>query len=174
MAKLDTNMGDPHGDPQTSPQHADPHGFLVWFSLKGTKSMWIGVLWAGLRAAMWITHVGGKFRHGLLEKSLIGQSDPCMDKKTGNSTKNRKRGCATKVPEGHHPRGTTLREALRGNLPLRGFSRASAGVLFEGSAGLCGALRGSPAYPILVTLENCWKEGGCAFTPVPLTAVIVL
>ena len=32
--------------------------------------MWIGVLWAGLRAAMWITHVGGKFRHGLLEKSL--------------------------------------------------------------------------------------------------------
>ena len=34
------------------------------------KSMWIGVLWAGLRVAMWITHVGGKFRHGLLEKSL--------------------------------------------------------------------------------------------------------
>ena len=28
--------------------------------------MWIGVLWAGLRVAMWITHVGGKFRHGLL------------------------------------------------------------------------------------------------------------
>ena len=34
------------------------------------KSMWIGVLRAGLRVAMWITHVGGKFRHGLLEKSL--------------------------------------------------------------------------------------------------------
>ena len=32
--------------------------------------MWIGVLWAGLRVAMWITHVGGKFHHGLLEKSL--------------------------------------------------------------------------------------------------------
>ena len=32
--------------------------------------MWIGVLWAGLRVAMWITHVQGKFRHGLLEKSL--------------------------------------------------------------------------------------------------------
>ena len=32
--------------------------------------MWIGVLWAGLRVAMWITHVGGEFRHGLLEKSL--------------------------------------------------------------------------------------------------------
>ena len=33
--------------------------------------MWIGLLWAGLRVAMWITHVGGKFRHGLLRKSLI-------------------------------------------------------------------------------------------------------
>ena len=33
--------------------------------------MWIGVLWAGLRVAMWITHVRGKYRHGLLEKSLI-------------------------------------------------------------------------------------------------------
>ena len=32
--------------------------------------MWIGVLWAGLRVAIWITHVGGKFRHGLLEKLL--------------------------------------------------------------------------------------------------------
>ena len=28
------------------------------------------MLWNGPRAAMWITHVGGKFRHGLLEKSL--------------------------------------------------------------------------------------------------------
>ena len=34
MAKFATHMGDPHGYPQTSPQHADPHGFLVWFSLK--------------------------------------------------------------------------------------------------------------------------------------------
>ena len=34
------------------------------------KFMWIGVLWAGLRVAMWIIHVGGKFRHGLLEESL--------------------------------------------------------------------------------------------------------
>ena len=40
--------------------------------------MWIGVLWAGLRVAMWITHVGGgKFRHGLLEKSLISLSSLC-------------------------------------------------------------------------------------------------
>ena len=44
--------------------------FLYGFLQKDTKSMWIGVLWAGLRAAMWITHVGGKCRHGLLEKSL--------------------------------------------------------------------------------------------------------
>ena len=36
------------------------------------------------------------------------------------------------MPEGHHPRGTTLREALRGNLPLRGLC----GVLSEGSAGV--------------------------------------
>ena len=34
MAKFATHMGDPHGDPQTSPQHADPHGFLAWFPLK--------------------------------------------------------------------------------------------------------------------------------------------
>ena len=33
--------------------------------------MWIGVLWAGLRASMWITHVGVQFRHGLLDNSLI-------------------------------------------------------------------------------------------------------
>ena len=33
MAKFASHMGDPR-DPQTSPQHADPHGFLVWFSLK--------------------------------------------------------------------------------------------------------------------------------------------
>ena len=54
------------------PIHMD---FLYGFLFKGTKSMWIGVLWAGLRVAMWITHVGGKFRHGLLEKSLIGLLD---------------------------------------------------------------------------------------------------
>ena len=28
------------------------------------------MLWAGLRVAMWITHVGGKICHGLLEKLL--------------------------------------------------------------------------------------------------------
>ena len=45
--------------------------FLCVFFCKGPKSMWIGVLWAGLRVAMWIAHVHCKFRHGLLEKALI-------------------------------------------------------------------------------------------------------
>ena len=69
MAKFATHMGDPHGGPQTSPQHADPHGLGSFLRKPYKKSMWIGVLWAGLRAAMFITHVGGKFCHGLLEKS---------------------------------------------------------------------------------------------------------
>ena len=73
MAEFGPHMGDPHGDPQTSPQHADPHGFLVLLSLslKRQESMWIGVLRAGLRVAMWITPCGGQISpHGLLEKSL--------------------------------------------------------------------------------------------------------
>ena len=47
---------------------------------------------------------------------------------------------SSKVPDGHHPRGTTLYEALRGDLPrgpLRGF---------------CGALPGSTR---VVTLCSC-------------------
>ena len=42
------------------------------------------------------------------------------------------------VPEGHHPKGTTLREALRGNLPLMQ-------GLFEGSAGSLRRSAGSAA-----------------------------
>ena len=59
-------MGDPHGNPQTSPQHADPHEFLVWFSVKKAKVHvdWRVVGWSAGR------HVGCRFRHGLLEKSL--------------------------------------------------------------------------------------------------------
>ena len=64
-----------------------------------------------------------------------------------------------KVPEGHHPRGTTLREALRGNLPLRGLCRGlsegSAGSLrgFCGvSAGFCGGPRNFPRFSGVVTL----------------------
>ena len=69
-----------------------------------------------------------------------------------------------RVPEGHHPRCTTLREALRGNLPLRGLcgglSEGSAGSLrgFCGvSAGFRGIFRGfRGSDPMLVTLGNCW------------------
>ena len=69
-----------------------------------------------------------------------------------------------KVPEGHHPRGTTLREALRRNLPLRGFSGASAGVSLRVLRGLRGALRRSAGFaegsdPILVTLETVELKG---------------
>ena len=34
MTTFAPHMGEAHGDPKTSPQHADPHGFLVWFSFK--------------------------------------------------------------------------------------------------------------------------------------------
>ena len=55
------------------PAHKTPiHMDLGPFQRKPyKKSMWIGVLWAGLRVAMRMTHVGGNYRHGLLEKSLI-------------------------------------------------------------------------------------------------------
>ena len=51
------------------PAHNTPiHMDLVPFERQPyKKSMWIGVMSAGLRVAMWITHVGSKFRHGLLE-----------------------------------------------------------------------------------------------------------
>ena len=64
-------MVDPHGDPQADwPQHADPHGFLVWFSLERHQVHVDRRIVGSLRVAMWINHVGGKSRHGLLEKSL--------------------------------------------------------------------------------------------------------
>ena len=74
----------------------------------------------------------------------------------------------SKVPEGQHPRGTTLREALRGNSTLRGLcgglSEGSAVVpprVLRGSAGLCGGPRDFPRIfggsdPMLVTLRSCW------------------
>ena len=45
------------------------------------------------------------------------------------------------VPEGHHPRGTTVREALRGNLPLRArVLRGPCGFSSRVLRGLRGAL----------------------------------
>ena len=78
---------------------------------------------------------------------------------------------ASSVPKGHHPRGTTLREALRGNLPLRGVLRGLCGGLSEGSAGLYGALRDFPRFvggsdPVLVTLGvNYWISLGSTISP---------
>ena len=71
MAKFAPHMGDPQWRPADQPTtpRSTWISCMVFFK-KANKCMWIGVLWAGLRVAMWITHVGGKFRHGLLEKSL--------------------------------------------------------------------------------------------------------
>ena len=72
MAKFPTHMGDPHGDPQTSPQHADPHG-LGAFLKKTIQEIHVERRVVGWSAGRHVdhAHVGGKFRHGLLEKSLI-------------------------------------------------------------------------------------------------------
>ena len=60
------------------------------------------------------------------------------------------------VPEGHHPRGTTLREALRGdNLPLRGILRGVCAGLFEGSAGLCEIFRRE--WTCACDPRDCWS-----------------
>ena len=85
MAKFATRMHDPYGDPQTSPQHGDPHGFVA-FLKKTIQEIHVDrrVVGNGLWVAMWITHMGGKFRHGLLEKSLIfrtkSQKEECPEK----------------------------------------------------------------------------------------------
>ena len=65
-------MGDPHGDPQTSPQHADPHGLGVF--LKQTiQEIHVDRRVEGWSAGRHVDHHvggGGKFRYGLLEKTL--------------------------------------------------------------------------------------------------------
>ena len=73
MAKSASHMRDPHGDPQTSPQHADPHGLGGLFKENHTRNPCISaccglVCGSPCGSPMW---GGGKFRHGLLEKSLI-------------------------------------------------------------------------------------------------------
>ena len=61
-------MGDPRGDLHTSPQHADLHAFFVWFSSKRPQ-VHVDRRVVGWSAGRYV--VGVKFRHGLLEKSLI-------------------------------------------------------------------------------------------------------
>ena len=79
------HMGDPHGDPQTGPQHADPHGSLVpfFFFLKKKKNHTRNacgsacggpVCGSPCGSPMW----GGQFHHGLLEKSLITYKHPVL------------------------------------------------------------------------------------------------
>ena len=66
----------PHGRSTWRPADQPTTRRSTWISCmilfkKAKKSMWIGVLWAGLRDSMWIAHVGGKFRHGLLQRTDI-------------------------------------------------------------------------------------------------------
>ena len=60
-----------HGDPQTSPQHADPHGFLA-FLKRTTQEIHVDRRVVGWSAGLHVDRPcgGGKFHHGLLEKSL--------------------------------------------------------------------------------------------------------
>ena len=66
---LAPNMGDPHGDPQTSPQHADPHGLGLKESIQEIHVDQRVVGWSAGRHVNHPCGGGGKFRHGLLEKS---------------------------------------------------------------------------------------------------------
>ena len=69
--KFAPHMGDPHGDPQTSPQHADPHG-LGTFLRKAIQEIHVDRRVVGCSAGRHVDHpCGGKCRHGLQEKSLI-------------------------------------------------------------------------------------------------------
>ena len=58
----------------------------------------------------------------------------------------------SKVPEGHHPRGTTLSEAHRGNLPLRGVLGGISPRVLRGSAGISEVVEGSD--PVHVTFRD--------------------
>ena len=65
-----THIGDPHGNPQTSPQHADPHG-LGAFLRKSIQEIHVDRHVMGWSAGRHVDHpCGDKFRHVLLEKSL--------------------------------------------------------------------------------------------------------
>ena len=66
------HMGDPHGDPQTSRQHADPHG-LGAFLKKTIQEILVDRRVVGWSAGRHVDHAcgaGGELANGLLEKSL--------------------------------------------------------------------------------------------------------
>ena len=68
------------------------------------------------------------------------------------------------VPQGHPSRGATLREALRGNLPLRRVLRV---LWLVSLRGFCGALWGSMRFSassesVLVTMWSSWILDGPA------------
>ena len=88
--------------------------------------MWVGVLWAGLRVAHvggspmwvdrpcgWIAHVGGKFRHGLLEKSPTLSGAPVLHVLCSSGIA---RYRAIPPDSGHNQpkQGTVLLSSLRG------------------------------------------------------------
>ena len=58
MAKFAPHMGDPHGDPQTSPQHADPHG-LGAFLEKTTQEIHVDRQVVGWSAGRHVDHPCG-------------------------------------------------------------------------------------------------------------------
>ena len=73
LAKFAPHMGDPAGDPQTSPQHADPHG-LGAFLKKTIQENHVDRRVVGWSAGRHVDHPcggGGKIGYGLLEKSLM-------------------------------------------------------------------------------------------------------
>ena len=67
------HMGHPHDDPQTSPQHADPHGLGAFFKKqkKPIQEIHVDRRVVGWSAGRHVDHpCGGKFRHGLLQKNI--------------------------------------------------------------------------------------------------------
>ena len=58
MAKFAPHMGDPHGDLQTSPQHADPHG-LGAFAKKTMQEIHVDRRVVGWSAGRLVDHPCG-------------------------------------------------------------------------------------------------------------------
>ena len=73
MATFATRMRDPHGDPQTSPQHADPHKCFVRLSFRHSEK--------------------GAFAKGALRKS-VANCAPNLRKIASSSFHTSEKGCA--------------------------------------------------------------------------------